>query len=520
MSLQTRHFRLPLESIALAAGAVSLGVLAALLVDSGRVDLTLITLLVIAGALALSRPGISLIMVTATALLIVGFVQLYLPELQKIRWGVAIAAGLLGTVVTLRFLFRPERKTSLPPNAGVLSVFLLLVISSAVINNQSLAQFTFGFKGYVQVVGIFFATAMLADQNRTLDFLPRLLVGIAILQLPFVIQQWLVLVPQRVSLGDGVVAEDVVAGTMGATITGGGANAVLSILLITAIAIVASGYQLGQIRARRAVIGCLICALPIFLNANRVAALYLLIVFFFIFAPTMLRNTSRFLAGAIITSLFVVGSVWTNLEFGSRSEEYTDWRDLVHSTLERNTARDIGYGELELNRLSSITFWWDEQFTRGNASKVLFGHGPGAAREAGGSALPVETLASSTFPGVGIGLTGISSILWELGVVGLAVVIWLLFNAFRSARFLRRQQSIGQFRQFVARGLQVSVIIFAMSLAHKNTLVFHLTYQALFYLILGVLSAWHHDARFPTKSEKTIEPSMPDPVVESAAKNL
>ena len=502
---------MPLEHLALAAIAVALGLLGGTLVSAGRVDLTLIAIIGLAGLIGLFRPGLSLVAIAATALLVVGSVQLYFPQFQKMQWGVALGAGLLGTIAALGFLFRPQRKVILPPNSAVLFLFVLLICASALINSQSLALFAFGFKGYVQVLGIFFAIAMLTLPNPAVDALPRLLIIAAILQLPFALQQWLFLVPQRISIGEGIVAEDVVAGTMGASAMGGGSNAVLSILLITAIAIIAAGYHNGHIKGFKAALGSMLCTIPIFLNANRIAALYLVIVFVVIFAPTMFRKMSRFLAGATLAAIFVFGTVWTNLHFGSRSGEFTDWQDLVQTTIERNVQPEIGYGAHDLNRLSSITFWWEEQIDRGNLSSFLFGHGPGAAREASSSALPVVTLAGSRYPGVGIDLTGISSVLWELGVVGMALVCSMFFSAFRSARFLAKHLEDQPVRQYVAEGLQVSVIVFALSMVHKNTFVFHLTYQALLYVVLGVLSAWHYQALVSARNtDETDTPASVD----------
>ena len=503
MTVHAKHGGSPLELLAFAAIAVALGLLGGMLVTAGRVDLTLVTVVGIAGLVGLFRPGLSVIAITAAALLVVGTVQLYFPQFQKIQWGVALGAGLLGTVATLGFLFTPQKKTLLPPNSAILFLFMLLICASALINSQSIGLFAFGFKGYVQVLGIFFAIAMLNTGNAAVDTLPRLLIFAAIVQLPFVLHQWLFLVPRRLDVGEGIVAEDVVAGTMGASAMGGGSNAVLSILLISSIAVMAAGYRNGRITGLKATIGSILCTIPIFLNANRIAILYLVMVFVVIFAPTMFREMSRFLAGACLAAIFVIGSVWTNLHFGSRSDDFTDWQDLVRTTIERNTQPEIGYGGFDLNRLGSITFWWQEQFEHGNLSTFLFGHGPGAAREAAGSALPVVTLAGSRYPEVGIGLTGVSSILWELGVVGLAVVFAMFASAFRSARFLTRNLKDQPVRQYVAEGLQVSILIFAVSMVHKNTFVFHLTYQALLYMILGVLAAWHYQVLIEQRNRQT-----------------
>ncbi len=480
--------------MALAALGLLLAVGGGLLIGAGSISLTFVGLVALAGLVALLRPVLSLYLLIAAGLVAVGIARLYFPGLEKLQWGVAGLGTLLGGFGLLSYLFKPTRTVEIPPNAGVLVIFLCLICASAVVNMQTPSQFLYGFKGYVQIFGLFFAITLLAIPNRSLNNLPKLLVAIALVQLPFVLQQWIVLVPKRVRLGSGVVAEDVVAGTMGASATGGGSNAILSILLITAISIVAAGYKRGQLRPWKAAFLIAGCTVPLLLNSNRIASMYLLIVFLMLFGPAMFRRMSRFLAGALLTGLLVAASIWVSLNLGSRAEEYTGWQDLVTTTIERNMAPEIGYGTFELNRMGSLTFWWTEQLERPNLRKVLFGHGPGAAREAQDSVLPVKTMATARYPGVGIGLTGISTLLWELGIVGLMVVLALHGNAFKSARYLVKHSRTNPYRQYVAEGLQAAIIVFSLSLFHKNFFVFHIAYQTLFFTVLGTLSVWHFKA--------------------------
>jgi hypothetical protein len=480
-----------IETVALAATAVVLAIGGGALMGAGSINLSLAGLVAVAGLVALLRPVLSLFVLVIAGLVIVGLVRLYMPGFEKVQWGVAGLATILGGIGLMGYLFRPEPDRELSPNTGMLVLFLVLICATALVNLQSLSQFIYGFKGYAQVVGFFFAVTLLPIAGKQINSLVKLIVVIAVIQLPFVLHQWLVLVPQRVSLGSGVVAEDVIAGTMGASATGGGSNAILSILLITAISIIAAGYKRGQLRPWKCAVIVVICMIPMTLNANRIASLYLVVVFLIIFGPVMFRRVSRFLAGGVLAAALIAASIWVSLHLSSRSEEFVNWQDLVVSTFERNTDAEIGYGAYELNRLTSITFWWSEQLKHPNVKSFLFGNGPGAAREAADSSLGVATLAGTRYGGMGIGLTGISSLLWELGVVGLAVVFALHLNAIRSAHWVASNLRDNPFRQFVAEGLRASVVVFALSLFHRNSFLFHITYQTLVYLVFGIVSVWH-----------------------------
>jgi hypothetical protein len=86
-----------------------------------------------------------------------------------------------------------------------------------------------------------------------------------------------------------VVAEDIVSGTLGATTTGGGANAVLSLLLIIAAAILLAEFKRGLISGPRLCLCLVILMLPIVLNSNRVALVYLVLVYLMLFSGEILK---------------------------------------------------------------------------------------------------------------------------------------------------------------------------------------------------------------------------------------
>jgi hypothetical protein len=480
------------EILAISAVALAMGLAIGVTSSAGRFDLAVVMFVAVAGAIAFLRPSIALLGSLAAALLIVGSVQLYAPGLQRAQWAVAAATIILGAMGVLEYVFSPKKQRDMPPGMLVILVFVFLLAASGLINSLSVGQMAFGVKGYVQVLGVFFAITLLRDAERTASIIPGLLVGIAILQLPFVMHQWFVLVPQRMGLGGGIVAEDIVSGTMGASFTGGGSNALLSILLITAIAILASGYRAGAIRLRWVVPGMIICIIPVLLNANRIAMFYLVLVMVMIFGRQLWANPKRSMTGVIAVTAMVLAAVWANANLTGRADEGDGWRELIQTTFERNFEEDFGYGDYDLNRIGSIVFWWQESMKHQRVDKILFGHGPGAAREAGDSALGVTTLAKARYSGVGIGLTAVSALLWELGVVGLVVAFGILLSAYRSANYVIRHLPEDDFRAWVARALKVSVVIFAISFFHKNTFVFHMIYQTLLFTVIGTLSTWHY----------------------------
>jgi hypothetical protein len=290
-----------------------------------------------------------------------------------------------------------------------------------------------------------------------------------------------------------VVAEDVVAGTMGAAIGGGGANAVLSVLLIIAAAILLANYKRGLISPIRLCINLLILMLPIVFNSNKVALLYLLLVYLMLFSADVFKAPFKAIFVAMVFALTLATVSWSYINLSSTAQSPLGLRGFVAQAIERNTQESYGYGRYQLNRWGSLTFWGEEH-RDASWDKVLFGHGVGASREGEGGAISPTTLAQQRYPGVGIGLTSVSALLWDVGIVGLACWLAIFWSAYRAAGRLARHYATVPSRAAVLHGFQVAMPILFISLFHKSFLTFHVPYQTLVLLVLGYIGYWQMKA--------------------------
>lgn len=478
--------------------AIVLALVAGYVASASDVRLIILGLGLIGIMVVFLNPELAVSALMVAALVVVGTAQLYAPGFTLVSWAVGGTAVVMGAYVFVDKLVSLER-TGGPVSSIFVFIFLLVAMSiiSAILNQTPLSVMAYGLKGYFQVLGLFFAISLLRWEPRRVNRLPMALIIIAVLQLPFVMHQWFVLVPARANLGDGIVAEDIVSGTLGATMLGGGSNAVLSLLLITAIALVAGLYKNHRMQMVPALVLIAICATPLLLNSNRAALFYLPLAYIIIFIDDVVRRPLRGLATGIAMCLLVALLVWANATLGSRSDEFDNWQELLEITVERNSAEQHGWGEYDLNRLTVLSHWGSEHASKSEIAEMLYGHGPGASREAAGRNLAaigrdaqIVTLASSKYPSVGIGLTGISALLWEIGILGLLIVIGLFVSAYRAATYLIHRFDDFSYQKGVAEGLRAAVIILGLSLFFKNAFVFHLPFQALLFTILGYLSFW------------------------------
>ena len=485
--------------LSLAAGYIS---------STSDVRLIVVALGLLGVVIVLVNPSFAITALMVAALTVVGTLQLYLPGFQMVGWAVAGTTFVMGLYVFV------ERSLSLDKTPGPVSpilfcalLFIAISLLSSILNNNSLDIVAFGLKGYFQVLGLFFAICLMRWDDIRIKRLPAALIAVGLIQLPFVLHQYFVLVPARANLGGGIVAEDIVSGTMGATMLGGGSNAVLSLLLISAIALIAGIYKNHKLKLTPALVMISLCAVPLLLNSNRAALLYLPLAYLIIFKDDVIKRPLRVIGTGLAMALLVVALVWANATLSSRSDEFDGWQELLSLTIERNSEEQFGWGDYDVNRITVMSHWASEHSRGSDIPQILYGHGPGQSREAQGrnaalgARAQVKTLARTKYPSVGIGLTGVSSLLWEVGILGLAVIAGLFWSAYRAATYLIHRYEDFSYRKGVVEGMRAAVIILGISLFFKNAIVFHLPFQALLFTILGILAFWQRQERAREETE-------------------
>jgi hypothetical protein len=482
--------------VLLAVVGIAMG---SLLAGSGNVMVAIMALGVLGGIVLLLKPVLSLWSVLIGGLVVTGFTQLYVPQLQFIRWAVALLASILGIIAIANYVFRNRSgdRAALPSVIWWMLAFIGVALASSFVNFENADTLIYGLKGYLQVLGILFAIVLMGWDGAIVDRIPKLLVGVALIQFPFVLHQYLYLVPARVGLGNGIVAEDVIAGTLGASATGGGANAVLSLLLLIATSLLLALYRRKQVSGAVLSVCLVILLVPVMLNSNRISLFYLLMIYLMLFSRDLLKAPAKAIAMGALFVLIIGGVFWSYSKLLSNSQPSSGWEDFIAHTFEQNTSAGFGYGHYQLNRWTSVTFWVQEH-RHAPLSTLLLGHGAGAARDAEGGAISADTLAQRDYAGVGIGLTTVSAVLWELGIIGLACLLAVMIVAFRSAGRLATFYDKEPYRAAMFQGLRVGIALFAVSLIHKSSLTFHLPYQTLLLMVLGYIGYW--DAKSRMKS--------------------
>jgi hypothetical protein len=482
-------------TLAVALAAVVVGLAMGGLASLGNPIVTLIVAgLLIAAAGVTSRNAVFWVVVIG-ALVVTGVAQLYLPGSRIVRYVVPVASlalllhwwfdGLAGRT-------RPLDEPVPPPLLWGLA-FVAVALASTLLNFDSPGVRLLGIKNYFQMWPLFIGFALLRWDQGLARSLAQAALLLGLLQLPFAAHEYLYLVPRRYGLGGQVVPVDIVAGTFGGDLLGGGANAVLAAFQVIVVGGLLAFWKNGLLRGDLAVVLAAVLLSPLLVNEAKIAALYLPLVFVILFRRDIVERPLRFV-GAVAVLAVLLGTLMTALAVNNPTGRLNSWSDLVEQTIKRQTAsaaeREGQYNEL--TRLTALTFWAREHVDA-PPLKTLFGHGPAASFEFQGSVVDTaDTLARKRYPGMRIGYTGLSALLWDTGVFGVAAVLGMYFAAFVAAgRLARCWRTQDPRRAALLEAAQAAIAVLALSLAHKDFFVINLPYQALTFLVLGyVANAW------------------------------
>lgn len=467
-----------------------MAVLAGLLAVTGSVLFIAIVPALLLTGILLSRPWAMAWITLIACLVVMGIVRLYAPEYQTIRWSIPLLSALLPITIFLFQSFNPaeNQPTRLPSLFWWLLMFAGVAITTTIINWHGAIEAFLGIKTYFQVWGLIAVFVLIRYHGTFTRQLILLLIWIALIQLPFVLHQFFFLVPARMGAGISS-AEDVISGTFGAELYGGGNNSLLAVFQFITIGLVLSMWRQKILSPWLAFPGMLLLGFPVFLNEAKIAIIYALSMFLVVYWDDVYRRPLRFIMASIFLFLFIFLFIYFYAQIAVTMGKAHTFEQYLDHLVEQNLYR--GYGPYVLNRLTALTFWFKEHFTQ-DIWHAVVGHGLGQTQEGAVLFDISNTLGAHRYLGMGIGLTSLSALLWEVGLLGVAIITLVFISAFRLANKLAlnadNSHAIALFNS-----LRASVAIMAISIAHNSFFVFEMTFQSLFVLIFGYLI---YSARF------------------------
>lgn len=393
------------------------------------------------------------------------------PGSGKFGWGIA----LLGMLLLMLSMFKllTERKET-PGFIWLAFAFMLYSCVSTMVQLHSMAEFIAGFKRYFQMYGLMFALVMVAFKPEDYRRWLKIMLVIALIQLPFALFERFVMAATR---GGGAEATDVVAGTLGANMGGGSANAEMAVFLIMALAFLMARWREGLIGKPLALSLGLLCLLPLGLGETKIVVIMLPLVWVILMRKDIRKMPGRFILQliGIVLITAVLGAIYVGLN--NRTLE-----EVLGETARYNVGTG-GYGLYLLNRTSVFAFWWAKHGGNDIAS-TLFGHGLGSSYSSAGNLVPGHLY--SQYAGYGIDLTTATSVLWDTGLVGFGLFVAVLLAAWLLAAKLCRVATDPVVRAD-ALALQATVAIFVLFIFYDNALINYLPFEVIVAASLGYL---------------------------------
>lgn len=434
----------------------------------------------IGGVALIGLPGVSLWLVLVGTLILGGMIAQFLPVLSKANWLFSMLGFLLLASTTGATLMRrPEQRVPLPWWAWLALFFPVYALLVSVVNQAPVLELLAGFKRYFQYWGVFAGLALLTFKAGTHRNILRFLVGLALVQVVFAAYQRVVVVPQRVGLGGGVVAIDAVSGTFESSFLGGGSSSVLVFFLLTVFAFVLRLWLDGQLGGWRAFLAAALLLSPLALGETKVVVVFLPLVMLCVLALDLKKRPIRTLLLLLLGALGTVALALLYLVVSAKAGQTL--QTVLDNTIAYNFGK-VGYHSASnLNRSTVFSFWWSQQHL-GDPVGLLFGHGPGSSYSGEGALVPGKL--AMRYAGLAIAFTTYSSLLWDFGVLGA-----LLFVLFNLAAVVAVARAALRLPAGVPRGVAVAVLAGLL----MNLLLFFLgnsatslpSHSTLYMLLLG-----------------------------------
>jgi hypothetical protein len=295
-------------------------------------------------------------------------------------------------------------------------------------------------------------------------------------------------VPYRKAIAyaySGLVPIDVVAGTFGAALKGGGSSAEMAAFLILVLAFILARWREKVLGKSPWVLGLFaVVAAPLFIGETKIVLIVLPLALLVLYQREVIRNPARGLLVLAFGAGFTVtlGAAYLHI-MGVTLDRALD------DGLAYNIGK-TGYGGWKLNRTTVLTFWLEKQGWHDPVS-VVFGNGLSAAMD---STKPPGFLAQH-YAGMGIGLTGASQLLWEQGVVGFTLLTAVFVGAWRTANRLVTTAREAWVRADAA-AVQAALPVFFVWLFYRNSLLESVPIQIVFACVLGYLGwLWRREQR-------------------------
>jgi hypothetical protein len=447
----------------------------------------------ILGILMLSAVESVIWIVLLGTLLISGPLMLFQPQLTRVTWvfsilGFFLTIAAIAHAGTARLNTRPPQPAFIP----LLILFSLCGVVSLFFSEGTSSEAFSAVKRNFQFLGVALALAVVPFSTKTIRHWMLLILLLALAQVPFALYQRIALVPLRINLPNRVVPVDIVAGTFEAAMFGGGNSNIMAFLILVVLAGLVCAYRERVLSGVRTLLLAGATAIPLGLGETKMVLALLPVALFAIFSDLIRKRPALFAIGSLMSGLLLVGLFYVYVAVQNHDTREMTFEQKVQENFDYNFG-ELGYYEgPSLNRTTVVKFWWDKNGSD-NPVRAAFGYGLGSSYSAPGSDNP--GFLSFRYSGHTIDLTGVSTLLWDLGAFGLLLFCLILWSAWNTCRLLIERSDPGLDRAF-CRTLSASVIMIAVLFLASSAMFWAPSMETLMMFTFGLIAwRWRHQDR-------------------------
>lgn len=470
---------------------VATGLVGGLAVATGAKLLIVPVFGLVAGLFLLMLPAQWLLLtLLAVAFVVVGVVG-YTARISQIYWLPYIFGLVVWLHVLVEWALRRAPRTG--PWPFVLWAFvgyLLMLGVNALTNPQAPGIYLIAAKNYLFLLGVFLAGYTLIREPRTYQRIWTFLLLVAVLQLPAVIYQYVV-VGGRIAAAGGH-GWDAVSGTFGGT-ESGGHSGFMGIYLVLMLVLLMGLVRHGQMSWRRALPLGALCLVPVLMaEVKAVYLVFLPLALSVFFRKAMLGNPLKAVAGVLgmlaLLALFIQADQLLHFKGVKQDRTVLEIIDdaVTLDTDPEHTRVRTG----EMGRTALLVLWWRHHDAE-SAHQMLFGHGLGSMRISSFYVGEVQKL----YPRQRLDKHALSMLLWDIGLVGALAFVLLLASGARLS--LRLSQDVGvpaRHRAYLETG-GILLTMALVSLIYSRSVVDHHAMIVLVMLSLGQAVYWYYRLR-------------------------
>ena len=422
------------------------------------------------------------------SLVIAGLAEFYL-GIGQANWVPSLLALALFPAA-LFFRGRQSKQRMISPLPGVgwlIGGYVFVLISSSLLNANSLAQILVGTRNYVPFIGVFLALQSFANSEKDLKRWVHYVLLIGLIQFPFCLHQAIFIAPMRerslAAVGGGAEA---IVGTFGGNPLGGGYTGEMAVFVLLASLLslaLASSIRFGKALCWTTCIFAIGCvALAETKIVFVLTPIALVIVFF-----EEVRSSPKRMFGLLIGMLVVLGglaAVYAWRFWSKGPDEF--WHAFTYS-FDPNFMVD----RLHRGRVAALVHWWSNNIANFDFLHALLGYGVASTLES--SRTLGEGSAVRLF-GFGLDAHAASKLLWDSGLLGFGLFCGLIARSGRNAHRLVRMNALPEFHHDVMKVARAAMFCFAAMLPYQVSVVGGAPMQFLFWFLVGYIEYWRSQA--------------------------